>query len=259
MATFSYSLTDSKIETGTVTRTRDISELYECVSITPCVDCSVCPLYVLPFFETDTFAYTLDFRITLVELLNLDGTLIQTQNSWANGSLLTVNFSDITEINCFRIRLNGECCFEFSYERITEDCHKNNSLLIWSEYDNVDCLGNRYPAFSNKVRIYAYINHISDTSEVEEKDGKVVSEKLREVYLLEFNRGDRGLVPDTYFSALFRRATMRGSIIYVETAENTYIFDKFTDSIERGTDATKNWYPKIRLETLPCELDFICS
>lgn len=259
MATFSYSLTDSKIESGTVTRTRDINELYECVSITPCVDCSVCPLYVLPFFETDIFTYTLDFKITLVELLDLNEDLIQTQNSWANNNLLSVNFADIPLINCFRIRLNGECCFEFSYERITEDCHIKNTLLIWSDFDGVDCLGNRYPAFSNKMRIYAYINHISDTSETEQTEDRITSEKIREIYLLEFNHGERGLIPETYISELFRKSTLRGTTIYVEKSEKTYIFDKFTDGIEKGVDSTKIWYPKIRLQTFPCELDFICS
>lgn len=259
MGTFSYNLTDSKIETFTVTRTRDISELYDCVTITPCVDCSVCSSYILPFFETDIFTYTLDFKIVLVELLDLNGDLIQTQNSWAVNNLLTVNFADIPEIDCFRIRLNGECCFEFSYERITEECKLQKTLLIWSDFDSSDCLGNRYPAFSNKVRIYAYMNHISDTAETEQTDDRVTSEKIREIYLLEFNRGDRGLVPESYFSELFRKATIRGTTIYVETNEKLYIFDKFTEGIEKGVDSSKNWYPKIKLQTFPCELDFICS
>lgn len=259
MATFSYNLTDTKIESGTVTRTRDISPFYECVSITPCVDCSVCPLYILPYVETDIFTYTLDFKITLVELLNLDGTLIQTQNSWASNNLLTVNFADIPAIDCFRIRLNGECCFEFSYEKLEKECHIKNTLLIWSDFDSVDCLGNRYPSFSNKIRIYAYINHISDTSETEQTEDRITSEKIREVYLLEFNNGERGLIPGSYLSELFRKATVRGTTVYVETSEKTYIFDKFTDGIEKGVDSTAIWVPKIPLQTFPCELNFICS
>lgn len=264
MATFSYNLTDTKIESGTVTRTRDISTFYECVSITPCTSCPPCIGYKMPFLESDIFTIAVDFKIVNVRLKRLDNTLIQLQNSWASNNILTIDFSDVPDnIKCFYIELERKdgsfCCFEFAYERVGIDCH-DSTVLISSYYDTRDCLGNNYQTgYSNQIRIYALLEHISNESEITKSDDKIISEEIRDVYQLSFNRAGFGLTPDTWLHAHFTKSVMRGIVVYAQKANKSFEFEKFEGNIEASQNVTSDWYPVIRLKMLACEQDFICT
>lgn len=263
MATFSYNLTDAKIETGTVTRTIDISELYDCVGVTPCAPCPPCILYKLPFIESDIFYFTMDFKIVNVRVKRIDGTLIGTYNAWKSNNILTINFADIPAIEkCFYIELERKddtfCCFEFAFERVGIDCH-SSTLLISSYYDDKDCNGNNYAgSYSNKVRIYALLEQISSETEIQKSEDKIISEKLRDVYQISFNREGFGLVPGTFFFKHFTRSVMRGYGKIVEHNGITYEFEKFESEITPAQNVVQDWYPVLKLKTPPCEIDFVC-
>lgn len=264
MATFNYPLLDVKIQTGTVTITRDISELYDCVVITACAPCPPCILYRLPFIESDTFSFTMDFKIVNVRVKRLNGTLIGIYNSWASNNLLTINFADISESEkCFYIELERKdgtfCCFEFAFERVGIDCH-SSTLLISSYYDSKDCNGNNYAnSYSNQVRIYALLEQVSNETEINKSEDKIISEKIRDVYQLSFNREGFGLVPGTFFFKHFTRSVMRGYGILVEREDKQYEFEKFESEITAAQNVVQEWYPVLKLKTPPCEIDFVCS
>ncbi|WP_338764145.1 hypothetical protein WAF17_21135 [Bernardetia sp. ABR2-2B] len=264
MATFSYSLTDTKIETGTVTRTRDITELYECVSITPCTSCPPCIRYKMPFLDSDIFTIAVDFKIVNVRLKRIDNSLIQLQNSWASNNILTITFADIpSNERCFYIELERKdgsfCCFEFAYERVGVDCH-DSTILISSYYDTSDCLGNNYTgSYSNQIRIYALLEHVANESETVKSDDKIISEEIRDVYQLSFNRQGFGLIPGTWLHAHFTKSVMRGAVVLTETVDKHFEFEKFEGNIEASQNVISDWYPVLRLKTLACEQDFICT
>lgn len=277
MPQYTYPNSGVIIETGTVTRIRPIGNLYDCVE-NPFVPCCLCfPVdgQIIYFIEGDTFDFQLDFTADSVTVYNFDGTVIGDFNSWIRPNMVTVNVDDLDpSVNCFyfSVMKNDERkCFDFGFRRHeTKElgyCYGGDcgigTITIESNYTGFDCMGNSYAAgvnYSNKRRFLADVDKLGTIEQAELIDDVRVSSKIYTQYQI------RILQPLKQNSRLLKELTkviMRGKtpIITIDSEfpADVLICEDFVDSLSRGYDSLRDWYPIFTVRVLECDSNLNCE
>lgn len=265
---FTYPFSNIITETGTVTRTRPIDFLYDCVEdpFAPCCDCFPVDGQIMYFIPGDVFTYRLNFSPDSLTVYNFDGTVIGDYNLWINGNTIVVTVDDLpSDVQCFYFSIisRGErYCFDFGFRRHgtreLDYCYGGDcgigTITIESTYSDTDCHGNRYneaPFYSNKRRFLAEVEHIGNIEEATLIDNVRVKSKVYNQYQI------RILQPLKTTARLLAELTeviMRGSRLKIlidnEDPTDELRCVDFTDSVLRSYDVSKDWYPVFTVRTL---------
>ncbi len=238
---------------NTYSRRLSLQALVKFVTPIPCVSC---PQFFFPFLATDEFHFQSNGEVIQVEVINAETDQEITGVSSFTEKGFKLDFSKIPDtVNCVKIITNGACTLQHGYQRVREDCGMS-TVLIESTYKKEDCLGYDYTTgYSNRIRIYAELEHISEEAETEEENDRVISEEIRSVYEL---RLLKELEPDSWMLKRLLKSVLRGNEPTTTYKGETIKFDKFTEGIEKNNEINENWLPVIKLRTPPCEKNLIC-
>lgn len=264
-----YPFSGSILNTGTVTRTKPIGDLYDCVDTQFC-DCYTC----LPqdaqlhyFIAGDKFTYRFNFTPDSLTVYNFDGTVIGNFNNWIYPNTIIVNVDDLpTGTNCFyfSIMFRGDRrCFCFGYTRVDESGCGIGSILIKSTYKTRDCKGNIYNGdvtYSNERRFLAEVEYVGSIENAKLVDDVRISTKIYNQYKVNI------LQPLRQTSLLLEELVeviMRGSNLTI-TIESGFpadvlICEDYTEAITRTYDTLREWYPSFVVRTLECDLTSNCN
>jgi hypothetical protein len=267
---YTYPFSNTLTETGTVTRTKPIAFLYDCVDdpFAPCCDCFPEDGQIMYFIAGDTFTYQLPFTPDSLTVYNFDGTVIGDFNSWIGPNLITVNVDDLDpSIDCFYFSVltrGVRKCFDFGLRRhlvgLNNPCIRRRdcgigTITIESDYSAKDCHGNRYDnGYSNMRRFLADVEWVSSSEDAKLIDNIRVSTKIYNHFQIKI------LQPLKQSSKLLKELTeviMRGKYLRIEIAtgdpyEILYCED-YTDNLNRSYDTSLDWYPVFTVRTLKCE------
>lgn len=261
---YTYAFTSTLEQTGTVTRLKELDIDFICIDTPtePCPECLPADSIIIPFFDGDVFCYTTQYTIVDVFVYNIDGTLIGTFNSWANGNLLCINTDDIL-VDCFYVgvsdSLGNNYCFERGYSRASDiaDCGIP-VIRIESFYDDTDCAGNNYQAgYSNALNFTADFDKIRVEEDATVVNNKRIRTDIYEVYQV---RILQPLAPSSQTLIQLSTITLRGMNLTVTEANGTqHVFQDFTGVISREYETSHDWYPIFELRKLVCSIDELCS
>ena len=237
------------------TRKVDIDIFLDYVIPVPCQDCVS---FFMPFTSTDVFHYQFNDQIQAVQFFNpTNDEEIITGAATISGKTFSIDFSQLTGIDCFYIKVNGDCRLQHGYTRAEVDCDRA-TVLLESFYSKNDFLGNDYTlnAYSNKVRVFAELEWKEEETETEEdSDGKVTLQKIRSVYELRFMEEiDNG----SWMLSHILKSVLRGDGLQATYNGETYQFDRFTDGVAKDNDTSESWMPIIDLKTSWIEQDYKC-
>ncbi len=275
--TYEFPFSNFLVQTGTITRTRPIGSLYDCVAcdpFAPCCDCFPVDGQIMYFIAGDIFTYQINFTADSLTAYNFDGTVIGDFNDWINGNIITVNVDDLDEsVDCFYFSImfrEERFCFDFGLRRHgtkeLDYCYGGDcgigTITIESLYTGSDCCGNLYESgvYSNKRRFLAEVEYIDNIEESELIDGSRVSSKIYNQYQV------RILQPLKQNSNLlneFASVIMRGKnpIITIDNGfpVDEIICEDYTGSLSRGYDSLRDWYPIFTVRVLECDSNLNCE
>ena len=282
--TYEFPFSGVLIESGTLTRTRPIGQLYDCVDdpFAPCCDCFPPDGQIMYFITGDVFTHQINFAADSLTVYNFDGTVIGDFNSWINGNVITVSVDDLDDdIDCFyfSIEFRGErFCFDFGLKRHgtkeLDYCYGGDcgigTITIESAYTTTDCLGNQYGSgiYSNKRRFLAEVEFISNVEEATLIDDTRISSKVYsqfQVRILQPLKQNSRLLSE--FVEVIMRGAMKGSSkegdpnIVIDNGfpvEGIFCTD-FIDGLSRSYDSQRDWYPVFTVRQLECDSNLSCN
>ena len=264
-------------DTGTVTRTRPIGFLYDCVDnpFVPCCDCFPADGQIMYFIEGDVFTYQLNFAPDSLTAYNFDGTVIGDFNTWIFGNTLAINVDDLpSEVQCFYFSIisrEERYCFDFGLKRyVTNDidyCYGGDcgigTITIESLYTRIDCQGNLYNQeipYSNMRRFLAEIEFIGSAEEARLVDNIRVSSKVYNQFQV---RILQPLKQNSRLLAEFVEVIMRGKnpIITIDNGQPYDVLNcvDFIDTLTKGYDSLKDWYPIFTVRVEKCDSTLNCN
>lgn len=274
---YTYPFSNILTETGTVTRTRNIEFLYDCVNdpTIPCCDCFPVDGQIMYFIAGDVFDYQINETPDSLTVYNFDGTVIGNFNTWIFPNTIRVNVDDLDpSVNCFylSVTLRGETiCYNFGgFSRhipqeidycFGGDCGIG-TITIESSYSQKDCHSNRYDkqtTYSNKRRFLADVEYIGTIEDAKLLDDARISGKIYSQFQI------RILQPLKQNSRLLSELTeviMRGKLltINIDSGFPVEVIDcvDYTEGITRSYDTLRDWYPVFIVRQEECDSAVNC-
>lgn len=275
---YTYPFSNTLTATGTVTRTKSIDYLFDCADspFAPCCDCFPVDGQIMYFIAGDTFTYQLPFSPDSIVVYDFAGDYIgEEYNTWIDGTVITVDVDDIPKnIQCFYFQVfyrGFRYCFDFGFRRHgtkeLDYCYGGDcgigTITIESLYTKKDCHGNSYDSkqsYSNRRRFLAEVEYIGNVEEAKVIDGVRVSSKIYnqfQVRILQPLKQDKRLLKE------FVEIIMRGKNPII-TIDNGFPYDEifcedFTDTLARGYDSLRDWYPTFTVRSLECVSTLNCE
>ncbi len=230
-----------------------LAEYFNFVVPVPCGDCRQ---YFLPFAEDDVFFFQFNDNVLSVVLKDeLTDDVISPNGVSIDGKQFSIDFSQIdASVKCFYITVNGDCRLSHGYERAT--CR--DTVLCEGIYlaGSKDLQGNRYSnSFSNRIRIYGQLEWVSEETEQETKNDRIVSTTARSVYQL---RPSAMLKKESWALKRLLKTVLRADTVKITYQGIAYFYDSISETVDKGNDASFSWHPTITLRTKPEKLNFQC-
>lgn len=224
--------------------------------VTP-VPCEGCTPFFMPFVSGDVYHYQFNEAVQAVQFFDpgTDEEFISTA-AIISGNTFKLDMSRMTK-DCFYIKINGDCRLQHGYVRAETDCGRA-TVLLESDYDTVDFLGNDYTlnGYSNRTRVFAELEFIEEETETEENsDGEVTLHRIRDVYELRFMDY---IENNSWMLTNLLKAVLRGENLRAAYKGDIYYFDRFTEAVSKQNDINESWLPLINLKTNWIEKDLKC-
>lgn len=213
------------------------------------VPCEDCVKFFMPFTSSDVVNFAFNSAVIGVDFYNPkdDAPISKNGSVIINENGFTLDFSKLDPaLNCFYIKVNGDCRLQHGYVRHEIDCGRK-TFTLESFYSSKDLLGNDYAdGYSNKIRFFGETEFIRFDQETEENsEGTIKSHEVRKVYAVRFDP----IANDSWIlNALLNSVLLGNDITLTRETGEVIVMDSFADAVEKD-DLSEEWAFTIELRT----------